>query len=266
MAAARKLRIEFGLMNLSCRREGAVETTVELKNLCIGAEGNAHDPMPLKQNPSFCPTCAEGRVVKGHGSKDSWTILTSEQVEALQNNKQEFSEHQSLKLVAHPAADFLTATAPGEGVYYVTPEPNEADHYALLVSLIQRHPELTFAGLLSLSTGGKAKLWALTVREGVLVLTERVREQALRPVPAPVGEVDEKLLAMVEGALEHFTTPYSAEDYEDRYEAAVREAVDAGEAVTSDGATPVAKVSTEELMAKLAALGSKPKKARKKAS
>lgn len=268
--AALKMKIEFGLMNLACRREGAVEEGVKLKNLCIGPEKNAHDPSPLKQDPSYCPVCGPvseaGRVVRGHGSKDTWTVLSTEQVEALNDQKQEFAERESLKLVAHPAAEFLTATAPGAGVYYVTPEPTEADRYALLVRLIERHPELTFAGLLSISKGGKAKLWSLTVREGVLVLTERVREQALKPAPVVAGEPNEKLLAMVEGALDAFTTPYSAEDYEDRYEAAVREAVASGEAVTSEGATSVASTD-EELMSKLAALGGEKKaKARKKAS
>jgi len=259
--AARKMKIEFGLMNLACRRESAVETQVELKNLCVGQEGkDAHGPTPLKQDPSYCPTCGEvdkDLIVKGHGSGSSWTVLTAEQAAALAEQKVEFGEHTSLKLVAHPAGEFLGATETGGAVYYVWPEPTDVDHYALLTRLIGSHPELAFTGLLSLSTGGRAKLWLLRVRDNVLVLEERVREQAKKPAPVVEGEVNEKLLAMMEGALEAFTEPYDAEGYEDRYETAVKAAVEAGVHVEGDAATVVAKPSDEDLMAKLAALGGK---------
>lgn len=255
--AARKMKIEFGLIGVACRRESAVDTPVELKPLCIGQKDEGpHAPMPLKQDPSYCVECGEvdrTTLVRGHGSGQAWTVLSDEQVEALAKTKVEFGEHTTLRLVAHPAAEFLTATETGESVYYVTPEPTDGDHYALLVALIERHPELAFTGLLSLSTGGKAKLWLLRVVDGVLVLEHRVREQSRKPAPEVAGEVNEKLLAMVEGALEHFTEPYRTDDYEDHYETALRTAL--GAATTTEGATSVAKPTDEDLMAKLAALG-----------
>jgi non-homologous end joining protein Ku len=258
--AQRKMKIEFGLINLDCRRESAATSTVELKNLCTGQEGkDAHGPMPLKQDPSYCTACGvvdKDRIVKGHGSGSSWTVLTAEAVAALSEQKVEFGEHVSLKIVAHPAGEFLGATETGEGVYYVTPEPVDINHYALLTKLIEKHPELAFTGLLSLSTG-RAKLWLLRVREGVLVLEERVREQSMKPTPTVEGEVNEKLLAMVEGSLEHFIAPYDAEEYEDRYETAVLGAIGAGQTIEGEGATVVAKATDDDLMAKFAALGGK---------
>jgi non-homologous end joining protein Ku len=252
------MRIEFGLIGIACRRESAVESPPELKNLCVGQEGKeAHGPTPLKQDPSYCVTCGpveKDRLVKGHGSGTTWTVLSTEEVDALSEVKAEFGEHVSLKLVAHPAAEFLTATETGENVYYVTPEPTDVDHYALLAALVAKHPELAFTGLLSLSTGGKAKLWLLRSVEGVLILEQRVPETSRKPAPAVTGTVNEALLAMVEGALaEHFVTEYSAEAYEDRYTTALTAALGAGTA--TDSATPVAKTTDDELMAKLAALG-----------
>lgn len=259
--AARKMKISFGLMSLDCRRESAREAEVELKPLCIGQAGHdAHPASPLKQDPSYCTACGpdvevdRATLVRGHGSGTTWTVLTAEQVAALAVSKTEFSEHTSLKLVAHPAGEFLGATETGESVYYVTPEPADVDHYALLVRLIDQHSELAFTGLLSLSNGGKAKLFWLRTREGVLVLEQRTREQSMKPTPAVEGSVNEKLLAMMEGALEAFVEPYSADDYEDRYATAVSQALGAG--VDTETGTPVAKSSDEDLMTKLAALAS----------
>lgn len=256
--AARKMKIEFGLMNIDCRRESAVQTSVELKSLCVGQEGkDAHPPTPLKQDPSYCATCGpvdRDHLVKGHGSGTTWTVLSADQVSALSEKKHEFSEHTSLKIIAHQAGEFLAATTVGSHTYYVTPEATDAAHYALLVRLIEAHPELTFAGLLSLSTGGDAYLWSLRVHEGVLVLEERIRPEALKPAPQVEGEVNEQLLAMVETSLGMFIAPFDVSTYEDKYAAALNSALAEGQTVSTDSATPVVKQSDDDLMAKLAAL------------
>lgn len=258
--AARKMQIDFGLMSLACRRESAVQAKTELKNLCVGQEGyEAHPPTPLKQDPSYCPGCGpildRGALVKGHGSGESWTIVSAEDQAALAEVKFTGSNSTSLSLVVHPAGEFLGATETGEAVYYVWPEESSADHYALLAKVIEAHPELAFAGLFSLSTGGENKLWLVRAREGVLILEQRTREQSLKPAPEVTGTVNDALLGMVEATLDKFVVPYDATAYEDAYETAVKAAVASG--VTSDGATPVAKSSDEDLMAKLSALAGK---------
>lgn len=256
--AARKMTIEFGLMNLACRRESAVLADRKLTNLCTGQEGfEPHGPTPLRQDPSFCPTCGHvdrDTLVKGEGSGSTWAVLEAEAIEALSEKAVEFSEHTSLKLIVHPAEQFLAVTAPSGSVYYVTPEPTAADHYALLASVIGNHPELTFTGLLSLSTGGKAKLFALSVRDGVLVLEERVREQSLKPAPEVTGTINEALLGMVETTLDQFVIDYDPIAYEDKYATVLASVLASAEVVSTDSATSVPTQGDADIMAKLAAL------------
>lgn len=253
--ASRKMKVGFGLMNLACRREGAVQAATELKNLCVGQSGkDAHAPTALKQDPSKCPECGDvdrDTLVKGHGSAGAWTIVSAEDQAALEDVKFKGADSVTLNLVPHPSAEFLGRTDVGDGLYYVWPEKEAAEHYALLVKVIDSHPELAFVGLFALSAAGQNKLWHLRVREGVIVMEERTREQALKPLPdLPEGAVNEALLGMVEATLDKFVVPYDASAYEDAYETAVQAAVAAG--TTPEGTSVAA--SDADIMAKLAEL------------
>lgn len=256
--AARKIKITFGLLTIEARRESATQSAATMSNLCQGQPGKAaHDPLPVKA-PRRCDGCGEitdpSALVKGVKSGSTYTIVDSEE---LATAKEEYAgQHKGeIKLVPHPASDFLTATAPGDKLDFITPEDaGGADRYQLMVRLVASHPELAFAGLFTPMS--KTDLWMLQVRDGVLVMQNRVREQAIKAAPSVGGEVNEALYAMLDGSLDQFVVPYDPEAYEDRYAVAVAAMVAKGEQVSVDRAEVATSVqmSDDELMAKLAKL------------
>lgn len=258
--AARNVQLQFGLISIPARTEVATEKAPSFSNLCTGQPGkDKHEPAPLKQ-PRTCDECGPvvdyDAIVKGQKNGKTYTIVDPAEIEAA---KEKYAgEYKGvINLVPHPASDFLANTAPGDSVHYLTPADKAGEgHYQLLVKLIESHPELAFASLYTPVSA--TSLYRVTARDGVLVLEKRTRGEAMKPVPSVGGEVNEGLYAMLESTLEQFVTPYDPTAYEDKYGAAVKELLEAGDQVTVAGggetvATPVQQ-SDEDLMAKLKAL------------
>lgn len=257
--AARNVRIEFGLMTLAAKMEGAIDKPPSFSNLCQGQPGHEpHDPKPLKA-PRRCDDCGEITdttvLVKGIRQGKTYTIV--EQAEIAEAKEKYTAEYKgALNLVPHPAREFLDATAPGESVHYLTPADKSGENvYQMLRRVVEEHPDVV---LVSLYTPVSAtSLYMLTVRNGVLVLEQRTRTQALKPAPSVGGEVtNEKLYKMLEGTVEAMLTPYNPDDYEDGYRNAIRDIAASRDAVTvSTGsgktAAVVASDTEETLLAKL---------------
>lgn len=262
--AARKITVGFGLMSIPGRMDGAVEQEEALPNLCKGQPGHdEHDPKPLKA-PRVCEKCGpiveNSVLVKGRKSGSTYTIVEQEPIKEA---REEFTRAylDKIDLVPHPAGPFLAATAPGDKTYYITPEDaGGADHYQLLVRLIEAHPELVFVGLHAMkSASPRTHLWLMQVRDGVLVMQKRVREQALKAAPSVGGTVNEALYAVLDATLDQFVVDYDPETYEDGYALAVAKMIEEGEQVTVDEAKATAapvKMSDDELIEKLAKLRS----------
>lgn len=220
---ARNIQITFGLLSFAGKADKATITKESLPNLCPGQPGKEpHDPMPVKQ-PKVCETCGPivdyEVLVKGIKQGSGYAIVTQDDVaEAKDGYVTQYLGQ--LNLVAHPAGDFLAQTAPGESVNYITPaDAAGANIYQSLMALIQAHPELAFV---SLHTPKSAtNLFQVTVRNGVLVMEQRTRSQSLKPAPSVGGELNDKLYGLLEATLDISTEPYVADDYEDKYAAAL---------------------------------------------
>ncbi len=254
---ARKVTVQFGLLSIPAKLEKATETKPSYVNMCEGQPG--HDPhpaLPVKM-PKTCAVCDEivDHTVLVKGVKQGSTYAKVDQT-AMAEAKAEYAKDYKgvVNLIAHPMAEFQANTAPGESINYVIPESDAAaGHYQLLRKLVENHPELAFASLYTPVSA--TNLFWLTVREGVLVLQQRVRTQELKPVPSIGGDVNDQLFGLLEATLE--ATPYDPAAYEDKYAVAVQALADAAEVVTIEGAAAPAKPvlqSDDDLLAKLQAL------------
>lgn len=261
--AARNINVVFGLLTIAGKSDVATVTTPSLAYLCVGQPGHPeHDPIP-RTAPYTCSACGpitDNEVLKrGVKSGSTYTLVDAEEAAEA---KAEYGKAYkgTLNVVPHPAQEFLTSTGEGKTLHYIVPaEASAAGHYQLMVKLITDHPELAFAGLYTPMSA--TSLYHLTVREGVLVLAQRTREQNMKPVPSVGGEVNDGLYAMLEGALDSFVTAYDPAAYESEYEAKLTELIEAGETISLSGdAKPEALrsiASDEDLMAQLAALQKK---------
>lgn len=257
--AARNITLQLGMVAIALKSEVAVEKAPETRNMCVGQpDKDAHEAM-LIVAPKSCTACGEitdyAALVKGVKQGSSYAIITQEDVA---DAKEEYaSEYKGvLNLVAHPSAQFLAETGPGDTLHYLTPADTASENrYKVMVKLVQSHPELTFASLHTPSSA--TALFMLRVRDGVLVMEKRTRSQALKPTPSVGGEVNDVMYAQLEGMLPMFVTDYDADAYEDKYGLALAEMVANADTVTAAGTEPTkatapAMFTDEELTAALA--------------
>jgi non-homologous end joining protein Ku len=266
------LTVQLGLVSVACKSEGAIDKPDDPKNLCVGQPGKPeHAPSP-SMAPATCGVCGpitdRGVLVKGFPSDNGYALVSQEDVaEAKETYANEYKK--KLNLVPHPAQQFLAETAPADGLNFLVPaDAGSADHYQLLVKLVESHPELVFA---SLHTPRSATaLFMLRVKDGVLMMEKRTRTQNLKPAPSVGGTLNEALFAQLDGMLPMFVADYDPAAYEDKYVSALADMIATAEQVsTTPGTTtaaPVMKISDDELMVKLQALAGAKKPAKKKAA
>jgi non-homologous end joining protein Ku len=274
--AARNITLKYGdLVAVACKKEGAVQPDVSFVNLCVGGVGDnpAHDPSPRKA-PYTCAECGvlppgdqgivKGKAIDGGG----FAILSNEEVaKAKADYAKDYKGE--ISLVAHPAAEFFAATAPGDSVSYLTPATDTvAGQYATMAAFIESHPELAFVGLNT--PGSVTALFHVTSRKGTLVMEKRVRSQSLKPMPSFDAEPMAKLVMFLDMTLEDSLVPYDPDAYEDRYQLAVDKLAAETARFVADPtkgpvATPVGN-SDADLLAKLDALSAPAKPAKKAAA
>lgn len=265
--ASRSIQVTLGLFSVPMGMESAIYKPPSLSNFCVGQPGkDGHDAVPVTA-PSQCLKCGEitDKTVLKKGTKSGRQVTLVEQ-EKIAEARTEYAEKYEgeIKLIPHPAGEFLTATAPGDTLAFLTPtDAEKADRYQLMVAAVERHPELAFAGLFTpASAAPKTHLFMLQARHGVLLLQKRVREQAMKPVPSVGGVVDEKHMAVLDSWVELFTEPYDAAAYEDRYALALEQMIADGETLSMEKAVTPISSDAAEVMAKIAQLV----KARKEAA
>jgi hypothetical protein len=273
--AARNITLQFAeIVSIALKKEGAIDKDSGFLNLCVGGHGDLpeHAPTPRKA-PYTCPTCGplppgDQGIVKGKAVDGGYAILTPEEIA---DAKSDYGDGYkgAINLVAHPAAEFLAATAPGDSVSYLTPASDAViNQYATIVAFIESHPELVFVGLNNPQS--VTALFQVTARNGVLVMEKRVRSERLKPVPKFDGQPMAKLLAFLDMVLEDEAVlkPYKALDYADQYAATIAElASEASRLVEIEENVPstfVRGTSDADLLDKLNALREPTPKAKAK--
>jgi non-homologous end joining protein Ku len=271
--AGLKVTVQLGLVSIACKSESAIDKPEDPKNLCVGQPGKTEHPPSPSMAPATCGVCGpitdRGALVKGFKQGDgTYAIVSQEDVaEAKESYAKEYKGR--LNLVPHPAQQFLAETGPGDTLNFLTPaDAGSADHYQLIVKLVEEHPHLVFA---SLHTPRSAtSQYMLRVKDGVLMMEKRTRTQNLKPAPSVGGTVNEALYAQLVGMLPMFVADYDPAAYEDKYLSALSDMIASAEQVSTMGAeptaAPVVRVSDDELIAKLQALAGTKKKPAKKAA
>lgn len=261
--AGRKLAIQFGLLNIAARSEVAIEkqASEDMINVCVGQPGKeGHDALPLKA-PKSCTSCGlitdYAVLKKGVKQGRAYALVEQEDVAEAKNDYAKLYKD-VLNLIPHPAQQFLNDTAPGDTLHFLTPEDaSGANHYQLLVKLIESHPEYAFASLYTPVSA--TSLYMVRVREGVLVMEKRVRSQAVKATPSVGGEVSDVWYAALEGMLPTLVTDYDAEAYEDKFQTALAKMMAAAEQVLIAGADETKRTAPSlhtdaDLLAKMQAL------------
>lgn len=259
---ARNITLNLSLLSVACKTDPATIRRESMSNLCLGQPGKAaHDATPLTM-PKTCAHCGPitdfAALKKGIKQGSTYAVVTQEEVaEAKKDTSEQFKG--KIDLVPHPAADFLTATGQGKALNYITPATGSEDHYQLLVKIVEDHPELVFAGQHTPSSA--VGLFRLAVRDGVLLMEERTREQSMKPTPTVSGSLNQPLYDLLEATLDKMVQPYDPDTYEDTYAIAVAQmAIDAQDTVSVGTAGPkttttaTVPASDADLMAKLKAL------------
>lgn len=278
---ARNISMQYSLLAIPCKVTKAVEGKQSNTSLCVGQPGKKkHDATPITR-PATCPKCdliTDFDVLKkGVKEGSTYAVINGDDIAEA---KAEFTKQykEAANFVAHPAADFYAKTAPGSMVNFATPAGKldcrpgcrgcTVCRYALLVRLVDENPDVAFVAMYTPQS--VTSVWVLTVRDGALVIEERIRTQELKlapEIPEP-AEFKDKLYDILAGSLE--VIPYDPEDYEDKYAAAVRELAENAEHVvvaTAGGTSkPAATLADDDdLVAKLQALAAATRKPAKKA-
>lgn len=258
--ASSNITLALGLVTVTCKSEVATVSKTSLAYLCTGQPGHAEHPASPRRAPYVCETCGpitdDKALKRGVKSGKTYTIVDAEAAtEAKESYAGQYKG--TLKLVGHKASDFLAKTGQGDSTHYLTPaDATQAEGYAILAALIERHPEVAFTGLYTPSTA--TALFHLTARDGVIVMLKRTREQSLKPMPAAPSEVNETYYAMLDGLLDGFTEDYDPATYEDAYANTLTDLVAQGDTVALDA--DATAVGSGDLLAALTALQAEAKK------
>lgn len=238
MSALKKgVAFSVGLVTASCSINGAVEKAAS--NVTVCTANGTHDPQRISQR-NVCPTCDEvafHTLQKARPVGDGLVLLTAEEITEAKGDADRYKT--AVALTPHPAVTVYARTAPGEKVYYVTPDPGHEVAYAVLVEMIAKHPEFAYVG--QWTPRSNAAQFRVTVRDGCLMMTELVREQSLKHPPVVTATAPEAMLAMAEQVLTlpGVVTDYDPETYADKYEENIQ-ALLATKTVVTTGGTPAA--------------------------
>lgn len=222
MSALRKgVALSFGLMAANVSVHSAIEKSKSgNKNCCEGVQGK--DPHPLQPISSVnrCLVCQDdvpyGEIVKGREVEGGFVKVEAEEI--VEASVDAVALKKRTALTPSPTEQVEAQTVPGEKLYYLTPDPGAETTYAAMRHLVETHPELTFMSLWTPSS--RATQFALKVREGCLVMQERVRQENVRAVPPVEAEAPEAMLKMADQVLglEGIVQDYDPATYTDTYE------------------------------------------------
>lgn len=261
MAALKKgVAFSVGLVTANCSINGAVEKAAGNVTVCCGDDANPHDPQRISQvrRCADCGDVAYTQLKKAREVGDGLVLLEAEEIIEAKSDAEAFKTRAAM--TPHPASEVYALTAPGEKVYYVTPDPGNEVPYDILRTMIGNHPELAF--VCQWTARSNASLFRVTLHKGVLCMTELVRPQSLKPVPQIEVEAPEAMKVMAEQVLQlpnvvtDFDPDSYADTYEDRIQAllATKQVLSAGGTAPTSTQAPSVPASQQAAMDALAAM------------
>lgn len=241
--------IDFALddISFSASIHGSVaDQDPQLESLCT----KDHPAVKIQRKDS-CPACNnddKGTFSKGKVKRNEAIVLDATKLAALQAANAELSEGVTITVVE--ANDQLMF--PIGSTYYVAPSGRGASKtYALLAAVIKKRPKLAFLAELS-TGGGQPRLYRLVVSDGVILMREIARPEALRAKPEVAGDVSAPALRMLEQLVDAVKKPFDPVAWRNRYFEGVTDLLEQSTSVTAGDGAPAGDDILAKLQASLA--------------
>ena len=157
-------------------------------------------------------------IIKGYEyEKGKYVVMTDEDLEKIKTKKDktihiiQFARMAEVNMIYY------------EKDYYAVPDTGAEKAYELLRQALLSQKKVAIAKTVM---GTNEKLLVLyPTREGIIVKTLFYDEIAAMPKTVPKMKLDENELNMAKMLIENMTKPFVAEEYQDEYQARLREAI-----------------------------------------
>lgn len=171
----------------------------------------------------YCSHCGKevtaNDIIKGYEyEKDKYVVMTDEELEKIKTKKDktihivQFAKMSEVNMIYY------------EKDYYAIPDTGAEKAYELLRQSLLSQKKVAIAKTVM---GTNEKLLVLyPTKEGIIVKTLFYYDEiAAIPKAVPKMKLDENELNMAKMLIENMTKPFKAEDFQDKYQARLREAI-----------------------------------------
>lgn len=171
----------------------------------------------------YCSHCGKevtaNDIIKGYEyEKDKYVVMTDEELEKIKTKKDktihivQFAKMSEVNMIYY------------EKDYYAIPDTGAEKAYELLRQSLLSQKKVAIAKTVM---GTNEKLLVLyPTKEGIIVKTLFYHDEiAAIPKAVPKMKLDENELNMAKMLIENMTKPFKAEDFQDKYQARLREAI-----------------------------------------
>lgn len=171
----------------------------------------------------YCSHCGKevtsADIIKGYEyEKDKYVVMTDEELEKIKTKKDktihiiQFAKMAEVNMIYY------------EKDYYAVPDAGAEKAYELLRQSLLSQKKVAIAKTV---IGTNEKLLVLyPTKDGIIVKTLFYHDEIVAmPKPVPKMKLDEHELAMAKMLIENMTRPFVAEEFQDEYQARLREAI-----------------------------------------
>lgn len=171
----------------------------------------------------YCSHCGKevtsADIIKGYEyEKDKYVVMTDEELEKIKTKKDktihiiQFAKMAEVNMIYY------------ERDYYAVPDAGAEKAYELLRQSLLSQKKVAIAKTV---IGTNEKLLVLyPTKDGIIVKTLFYHDEIVAmPKPVPKMKLDENELTMAKMLIENMTRPFVAEEFQDEYQARLREAI-----------------------------------------
>lgn len=206
----------------------AVDQDERLDSFCA----NEHPASKIRQVTS-CPACSNrdrDTFRKGKERGGEVVLVDKDKYAAVKARDEEYAGKLEVSVVEADDEQMV----PIGSKYYLGTKSRTGTGYPLLAALIRKRPKLAF--LAELSTGGAPRLFRLFESDGVIVMRELARPEALREAPSiAAGTIRPEVLERAEELVDMSVVPFDPHKYRNVHAETVATLVDEAQPATATG-------------------------------
>ncbi|MFQ9923803.1 MAG: Ku protein [Beduini sp.] len=219
MPIAHKSAISVGMLYVPVSLHKTTrETGISFNQLCKDDSGN-HQRIKYQK---ICPSCGKevksSEIIKGFEyEKGKYVTITEDELERIKTKKDKTIH------VIHFAKITDVDPIMFDRDYYLAPEPGGEKAFELLRQALFSSKKIAIAKTVM---GNKEELVALYPTKNDIIAKILFFQEEIQPIPSiNKVQVDKKELEMAKMLIASMTEPFKAEEYEDEYQAKLREAI-----------------------------------------